>query len=68
MSVGEKSLTELTEKVFSEKYEFITGPKKLKGDSGKTWTFNAVIKNGDFGKYGVFVRDWKRGRRIVTGT
>ncbi len=60
MALGDKSLEELTEKVFSEKYEFINGPKKLKGQSGKTWTFNAVINNGKFGKYGVFVRDWKR--------
>ncbi|MBY9008445.1 MAG: hypothetical protein KGD74_01105 [Candidatus Lokiarchaeota archaeon] len=60
MSLGDKSLTELTEKVFSEKYEFINGPKKLKGKSGKLWTFNAVINNGEYGKYGVFVRDWKR--------
>jgi len=44
MSLGDKSLTELTEKVFSEKYEFINGPTKLK----------------KFGNYGVFVRDWKR--------
>ncbi|MBY9019550.1 MAG: hypothetical protein KGD67_00735 [Candidatus Lokiarchaeota archaeon] len=60
MSLGDKSLTELTEKVFSEKYEFIHGPKKLKGKSGKLWTFNAVVNNGKYGNYGVFVRDWKR--------
>ena len=60
MSLGDKSLTELTEKVFSEKYEFINGPKKLKGKSGKLWTFNAVVSNGKYGNYGVFVRDWKR--------
>ena len=60
MSLGDKSLEQLAEKVFSEKYEFLNGPTKLKGKSGKTWTFNAVIKNGNFGKYGVFVRDWKR--------
>jgi len=60
MSLGDKSLSELTEKVFSEKYEFINGPQKLKGKSGKVWTFNALIRNGKYGKYGVFVRDWKR--------
>ena len=60
MTLGDESLSELTEKVFSEKYEFINGPQKLKGKSGKLWTFNAVIRNGKFGKYGVFVRDWKR--------
>ncbi len=60
MSIGDKSLSELTEKVFSEKYEFINGPQKIKGKSGKVWTFNALINNGKYGKYGVFVRDWKR--------
>ncbi len=60
MTLGDESLSELTEKVFSEKYEFINGPQKLKGKSGKLWTFNALIRNGKFGKYGVFVRDWKR--------
>jgi len=60
MLVGDKSLSELTEKVFSEKYDFINGPQKLKGKSGKVWTFNALINNGKYGKYGVFVRDWKR--------
>ncbi|MCK4383369.1 MAG: hypothetical protein ACTSPU_09145 [Promethearchaeota archaeon] len=60
MSIGDKSLSELTEKVFSEKYEFINGPQKIKGKSGKVWTFNALIRNGKYGKYGVFVRDWKR--------
>jgi hypothetical protein len=60
MELGDKSLSELTEKVFSEKYEFIDGPQKLKGRSGKLWTFNAVICDERYGKYGVFVRDWKR--------
>lgn len=60
MSFGDKPLSELTEKVFSEKYDFINGPQKFKGQSGKYWTFNAVINNGKHGKYGVFIRDWKR--------
>ena len=60
MELGDKSLSELTEKVFSEKYDFIEGPQKLKGKSGKLWTFNAVINDEKYGKYGVFVRDWKR--------
>jgi hypothetical protein len=60
MELGDKSLSELTEKVFSEKYKFIEGPQKLKGRSGKLWTFNAVISDEKYGKYGVFVRDWKR--------
>ena len=45
MSIGEKPLSELAEKVFSEKYEFIDGPRKLRGQSGKFWTFNAIVKN-----------------------
>ena len=45
MELGDRSLSELTEKVFSEKYEFIDGPQKLKGRSGKLWTFNAVINH-----------------------
>ncbi|NVM43312.1 MAG: hypothetical protein HWN79_00205 [Candidatus Lokiarchaeota archaeon] len=60
MELGDKTLSELTEKVFSEKYDFIDGPQKLKGRSGKFWTFNAVISDKKYGKYGVFVRDWKR--------
>ena len=60
MSFGDKNLSELTQKVFSEKYEFINGPQKFKGLSGKHWTFNAVINNGKHGRYGVFIRDWKR--------
>ena len=60
MSIGDKSLSELTQEVFEKKYEFINGPQKIKGKSGKVWTFNALIRNGKYGKYGVFVRDWKR--------
>jgi len=60
MSIGDKSLSELTQEVFEKKYKFINGPQKLKGKSGKVWTFNALINNGKYGKYGVFVRDWKR--------
>ena len=60
MSFGEKSLAELAEKVFSEKYNFLNGPQKLKGNSGKVWTFNAIVNNGKQGKFGIFIRDWKR--------
>jgi hypothetical protein len=60
MSFGEKSLEELAAKVFSEKYDYISGPQKLKGNSGKVWTFNAIVNNGKNDKFGIFIRDWKR--------
>ena len=60
MSLVDKSLLELAEEVFTEKYEFDNNPQKLKGKSGKTWTFDALVKDNEFGKYGIFIRDWKR--------
>ncbi len=60
MILGDIPLAELAEKVFSEKYKYVTNPKKLKGQSGKIWNFNAVVDNGKYGKYGIFIRDWKR--------
>ena len=60
MEYTDKSLTELAEKVFSEKYEFVQGPQKLKGQSGKVWTFNALVKSANYGNFGLFIRDWKR--------
>ncbi len=59
MSLGDKSLTELTKNVFSDKYEFIEGPRKVKGKSGKIWIFDALVKNEN-SLYGMFIRDWKR--------
>ena len=59
MSLGDKSLTELTKNVFSDKYEFIEGPRKVKGTSGKIWIFDALVKNEN-SLYGMFIRDWKR--------
>jgi hypothetical protein len=59
MSLGDKNLTELAEKVFSEKYQFIRGPLSYKGKSGKAWTFDALVKN-KLNSFGVFIRDWKR--------
>ncbi|MGB5911362.1 MAG: hypothetical protein WBH31_09235 [Promethearchaeia archaeon] len=53
-------LADLAEKVFSEKYKYVNNPQKLKGQSGKLWDFNAVVDNGKYGKYGIFIRDWKR--------
>ncbi|MFX1310488.1 MAG: hypothetical protein ACFE9M_06555 [Promethearchaeota archaeon] len=59
MSLGEKNLIELAKNVFSEKYEFVPGPVKYKGKSGKAWTFDAVVKN-KLNTFGIFIRDWKR--------
>ncbi len=60
MALVEKNLHQLAEEVFSEKYEFINSTTKLKGKSGKVWIFNAIVKDGEEGKFGVFIRDWKR--------
>ncbi len=60
MEFSDASLEELAEKVFSEKYNFEKGPTTLKGNSGKIWTFSAVVKSGKFGRFGIFIRDWKR--------
>ena len=60
MSLAEKSLDELSKIVFSNKYDYINGPQKLKGKSGKIWKFDAIVKDSEFGNYGVFIRDWKR--------
>ena len=60
MSYVEKSLNELSKEVFSKKYEYSDTPQKFKGKSGKLWKFDALVKDTDFGKYGVFIRDWKR--------
>ena len=59
MSLGNKSLIELTRNVFSEKYDFINGPIQYKGKSGKFWTFDAIVKNRS-NAFGIFIRDWKR--------
>ncbi len=59
MSLGEKNLIELAKNVFSEKYEFVPGPVKYKGKSGKAWTFDAIVKN-KLNTFGIFIRDWKR--------
>ena len=60
MEFSDASLEDLAEKVFSEKYNFEKGPTNIKGNSGKTWTFNALVKSGKFGRFGIFIRDWKR--------
>ena len=59
MSLGNKSLIELARNVFSEKYEFIEGPIENKGNSGKFWKFDAIVKNKK-STFGIFIRDWKR--------
>ncbi|MFX1375892.1 MAG: hypothetical protein ACFFA0_08790 [Promethearchaeota archaeon] len=59
MLFSEKSLDDLAKNVFSDKYEFVEGPVQVKGNSGKFWTFDAVVKN-KLNTFGVFIRDWKR--------
>jgi hypothetical protein len=59
MSFSEKTLDELAKNVFSDKYEFINGPVQFKGQSGKSWKFDAVVKS-KLNTFGVFIRDWKR--------
>lgn len=58
MTIVDKSLNDLAELVFSEKYTFLKGPQKLKGKN-KVWTFDAIVKNAN-SLFGVFIRDWKR--------
>ena len=55
----ENNLRELTKLVFSQKYDYADDPKEIKGKSGKTWTFDAMVKNAE-SLFGVFIRDWKR--------
>ncbi len=59
MSLADKNLNELTKMVFSQKFEVIDEPQKMKGKSGKTWNFDALVRNGE-ALYGIFIRDWKR--------
>ncbi|MBD3341658.1 MAG: hypothetical protein GF353_21315 [Candidatus Lokiarchaeota archaeon] len=59
MSIANKPLKELTKLVFSEKYEYIDQEKKLKGNSGKIWKFDALVKNAE-SLFGVFIKEWKR--------
>jgi len=59
MEFSDRSLTDLAKNVFSEKYEFVKGPVQFKGKSGKSWSFDAVIRN-KLNTFGVFIRDWKR--------
>lgn len=59
MAYSDKSLNDLAKNVFSDKYEFVNGPIKVKGKSGKLWTFDAVVKS-KLNSFGVFIRDWKR--------
>ena len=58
--LANKDLNELAQIVFSDKYNYVNGPHKVKGLSGKSWTFDAIVKNSEFEKFGVFIRDWKR--------
>ena len=59
MSLYDKDLNELTKMVFSQKYDIIESPGKIKGRSGKYWNFDALVNNGK-ALFGIFIRDWKR--------
>ena len=59
MTLINKNLMELTKLVFSEKYDFIAEQQKIKGKSGKVWTFDGLVKNAT-SLFGIFIRDWKR--------
>jgi hypothetical protein len=58
LDLREKNLRELAKILFSEKYRYLDEEKTFKGKSGKSWKFDALIL--DTGKFGVFIRDWKR--------
>lgn len=60
MSIVDLELKKLTELTFSDKYNYMNGPHNIKGKSGKQWNFDAIIKNENLDKFGVFIRDWKR--------
>ena len=55
----ELSLTELTKKFFSRKYEYIIPDAPIRGRSGQKWKFNAFVVYENQ-KYGVFIREWNR--------
>ena len=59
MSLYERDLKDLTKLVFSQKYEVLDTPRKIKGKSGKYWYFDAFVKNEE-SLFGIFIRDWKR--------
>ena len=59
MSIADRNLRELTKLVFSEKYDYIDEQQKIKGKSGKVWTFDGLVKNAN-SLFGIFIRDWKR--------
>ncbi len=59
MSIVKNNLRELTKLVFSQKYQYTDNPQKIKGKSGKVWTFDAIVRNAE-SLFGIFIRDWKR--------
>ena len=59
MMDNELSLTELTKKFFSRKYEYIIPDAPIRGRSGQKWKFNAFVMYQNQ-KYGVFIREWNR--------
>lgn len=60
MTFSDKNLNDLARIVFSDKYQFSNGPHKIKGKSGRLWSFDAIVENEQFNRFGIFIRDWKR--------
>ncbi len=60
MSYAEKDLSDLAKLALGNKYEYVNNPQKIRGKSGKYWKFDAIIKDYEAGKFGIFIRDWKR--------
>jgi len=58
LDLKDKNLRELAKILFSANYRYIDEEKTFRGKSGKVWKFDALIL--DNGKFGVFIRDWKR--------
>ena len=58
MDIKDKNLRDLAKILFSQSYRYVDEETTYRGKSGKTWKFDALIL--DNGKFGVFIRDWKR--------
>ncbi len=58
MDLKDKNLRDLAKILFSQNYRYVDEETTYRGKSGKKWKFDALIL--DNGKFGVFIRDWKR--------
>lgn len=59
MDLVDKNLRELAKTLFSTNYRYIDEEQTFRGKSKKIWKFDALILD-EGGKFGVFIRDWKR--------